>query len=1281
MRFRPGRPTYRWGLLGAVVAVALLVVPPSAGVANSSGAPRGAPAEGAIAARAPSDPFLTSPRSAVPDSRADGRLPGSVPGGPVPDTSLPIVVSFTGSNESRLSALLRTLTAPSNGATRPYLSAEQFDREFAPPARTYDRAAAYFGSFGVTNLVTYPGRTAITFDATPPVADEIFDTTIGSFSVAGASYLAPTSRPSLPAPIASAVVQVAGLGTGSSVALVPETGGVLSAGARSPDGLPQGSPAGVYVAPAQLGAAQIEYGPDFQVAYDELSLFSAYGEPRNATVALLTGSGTYGGSAMSTACGSLSTGEDVGPWDPADVSAFFAETLPAGEHPATVAPVALGSATGPGCLASWDTSGVAAANTVDLEMIGSTAPGARIYGVYGASPTESQLDTDLLTVLEPGAPLSASEIANLENVSVVETPWAFADTNDSTWYSLLSQAEARGITLLAATGNSADDPESAAWVGSDAEFPASMAYNTFGDVAVGGTTVTLDDRSLAISSQVVWNVSAKDTAHGGPSGTAGGISKLIAEPSWQKSTSASTVLNGKNRGVPDLAALANDTAATVTIDGAQARATNASSGGLFYNASGTGTAVSLTAGLFAEVDHSLLSAGDSVLGFADPTIYPLASAEYAALPNGAVHGAGYTTNYTSPLPTLPFRDVVDGRNDLDKAAAGYDLVSGWGSLDAYNFTMYLLAPKSLPAYGPLRAVQDWVNFTTLGISPAAPDGAPLAGAVASIQQNLFLANALGAPIIWVQSVLYLEYDGGGTWTVNFTAWSVFPFWGIYPNDSVYEYWYPKTGDRLTGSLAFDLVTYITPERPSWDSVLTFEFGNGVAPISLTVPGAQYLLGGFDHRYSWEGTNYTNGPGPAGTVRGFLAPQVGLVGSPGSPPANGTSAMSGTVSSFVEPIGASSFEPAQTSVVSESESQTAERSENISYTATSGNDWQIGYTAGSSEQGIAVVEPFRYPVTFAETGAPSSIGWSVSLSTGAKLSGTGADSSLVAELENGTFGYTVATTSHNYTVAPTSGDVTVAGGPQTVPITFTAKIDSVTFVASGAMAFPFDWKVWIDGGAPIESSSSDLETNLTYAKYTYHIGSVNSSWAPASTHRNGTFTIGASPVTLDVTFDLVTFDVKVTPVYGVGVLLPWTVTVGGTTKNGHADTPFKFPLPNGTYKFEISGLPAHASAVPSNGTIVVDGLPPPNVLITIHAPPAGPGGFGNLGVWGFVLVGGVTAAVVLVGVIVVSRRRRAREPPEPPEPPPPRAPSAKGRPPRRPPPPPSRRREYISPDEV
>ncbi|EQD30813.1 hypothetical protein B2A_13981, partial [mine drainage metagenome] len=186
--------------------------------------------------------------------------------------------------------------------------------------------------------------------------------------------------------------------------------------------------------------------------------------------------------------------------------------------------VPINGAPKPGISASYDQSGANIENTLDLEMVGSTAPGASIYNVYGPSATYTNLDDALAYILNPN-----SSVPGLKNVSVVTNSWGGSDQNDSSWYQYLEEAQTRGITVLASSGDSGNNPNSSKWTGTGPEFPSTMAFNDFGVTAVGGTTLVVNDRPgtdpahyLHIQSQIAWNISAADTSDSGPAGSSGG---------------------------------------------------------------------------------------------------------------------------------------------------------------------------------------------------------------------------------------------------------------------------------------------------------------------------------------------------------------------------------------------------------------------------------------------------------------------------------------------------------------------------------------------------------------------------------------------------------------------------------------------------------------------------------------------------------------------------------------------------------------------------------------
>jgi subtilase family serine protease len=588
-------------------------------------------------------------------------------------------VTFPVQNPSQLSAFLSAVSLPSSPFYHQYLTAKDFDSRYGGNPAAYAGATDYFRSFGVDNLQTSADRLSLGFAASPAEIQAAFHATVDEFDYHGTTFVAPAESPELPTPLALAVASVEGLSTLSRDLSPPESVGAPIESSPAGLSLPLGS-AGNYLAPVTFGDVQFEYAPDFQVAYDELPLFEDSGYPTNETIATILWSGTN------------STGTPVGPFVPSDVYDFYNETLPASEPHAHVYGVPLDGAPPPGPTASYDTTDSSFENTLDLEMAGSTAPGASIYDVYGPSLSLADLDGALSYILNP------SDTPGLANVSVISNSWGFYDHNDTTWYEDLQEAQARGISILACSGDSADNPASSKNFGGpdDLWFPSSMAYDSFGVTAVGGTTTVLN-ANLELQSQVAWNDTVANTGHGvGPVGSTGGTSTVFPEPSWQRNTSANSVIEGVGRATPDIAAIANNTLMTFSIDGRQYRASNATYGGSFYFAWGTSIASPLDAGIVCEIDHSLAAQGIGVLGFLNPQLYTVANREFSP----------------SSLPTTPLVDVTLGSNDVYSAHFGYDLVTGWGSIDAYNYTRQNTTGGPPPGAVSVSGLPSWVYPAT-----------------------------------------------------------------------------------------------------------------------------------------------------------------------------------------------------------------------------------------------------------------------------------------------------------------------------------------------------------------------------------------------------------------------------------------------------------------------------------------------------------------------------------------------------------------------------------------
>jgi subtilase family serine protease len=1254
--FTGGLNWRRWSLppVVAIAVVFLFFVPTAVIGSNTTGVAGNGAASAAISVSA----LDSAPLTPVTYNEPGFHLPGATAVGPMSgSTFLNILVTFGYSNASELQSVLSEVSNTHSPLYRHYLTQSQFDAKFGQSAAFYNSAAAYFSSAGATDLQTYSDHSEISFQLTPAAAAELFHTPILNFVADGKFYYAPESLPELPAPIARHVVSVEGLSSYSQYQIEALHSNALHAAAptlrdvlgRSTD--PEPSSAG-YLAPPTIGGVQFEYAPDFQVAYDQLSLFSQYGFPSGSVVATLLWSGVYNGSmTITTPYGTLTPGENVGPFNPTDVYNFYNETLPAGQPHSQVFGAPVDGAPYPSGLASWDTTGANVENTLDLEMVGSTAPGARIYNVYGPAPTMASLDTAFDYVLNPNA-----TTLPLLNVSVISNSWGGSDTTDTAWAMATEQANARGITVLASSGDSGDNPASpkeCASPGQNVCFPASMAFDNYGTVAVGGTTITLN-ASLNLATNIVWNISG--SVDGGPAGSTGGISTVYAEPSWQANTSADDLILGAGRGVPDIAAVANNTLFTISIDGFEYRATNATHGGSYEWAWGTSIASPIEAGIFADADHVLASFANGWLGFADPQIYSIANTEYAAIGYTLTTGYEPTGTYASILPTLPFFDIYEGANYVYYAGIGYDLVTGWGSVDAYNFTMYFTSYQPVDAPGDLSAVDDQFNLTGLNvtstINPPYGTGQVNTFFNASIQQNFFLANSFGAPIFWIQNVIYIN-GTPGDWAMNFTGWSVFPFYGQYPYSAIYNYNFPLAGLNLSTPLAFNIETQLENTTQLANQSVEYSFGiPGTSPLWLSVPGAAYIIGGLWYNYSWQGQSYTNGPYPPPYNEvGGLSPQFGLVGGPSGGTGNFLAPTAGNLQATFERFGTSKFLPGATLSFLDDASQTGETASNITWVQTTPANyvtgvpanWSLSYLDGAASQGVLQYDPLyaesSFLVQFNETGLATGSTWQVKLGSGSTVISTG--TTLAFYLANGTYTYTIAGP-HGYTSTPSTGSVTVLGLASYIHVTFVLSAFTLTFSERGLPAAT-SWTVVVSPGGTLTGSTATLSmTNRSDGSYGYTITTGLLGWF--ATPASGTATVNGANLTVNVTFTQVDWTVTFTA-SGLPSGSVWSVVVGTQKITNTSSAVASFQLANGTYTYSISA-PSGYQASPSGGTITVAGQ---NVAKSISISKASSSSGTLLGLpWiDWALLALVIIVIVAVAAIASSRRGRTQQPPPPP----------------------------------
>jgi hypothetical protein len=411
-----------------------------------------------------------------------------------------------------------------------------------------------------------------------------------------------------------------------------------------------------------------------------------------------------------------------------------------------------------------------------------------------------------------------------------------------------------------------------------------------------------------------------------------------------------------------------------------------------------------------------------------------------------------------------------------------------------------------------------------------------------------------------------------------------------------------------------------------------------ASTTLAVPGAAWILGNYSTTYSWQGSNYTNGPWRNASGAGLLAAQFGVLGSSPGGVGSFSAPTAGNLSAFVAPYG-QAFVPATTLEFGANISQSLESAKNLSWTAGHPGQWHFSNRPGANGQGVLSVEPTsatrQYNVSVTENGLPTGTAWQVALTGGSTFStSTGV---IHFALSNGSYPYTVSTSDHGYRPSVPTSTFNIGGLPLNVSVTFQVVPAAVTFLASG-LAVGTSWSVTL--GASVNSSSGAMisftEPPGTYA---FEIGPVPGF---ETSPRQGTVSVAGAPVAIQVPFAPVLFTITFSA-SGLPSGATWSVTLAGTTSSSGGPT-IEFEEPNGTYAYSVlapSGYVAHppSNAVTVNGSSVSVEVPLASGSSTSGVAPFGLS-WPDLTI---ILLGGVAVGVIAA---VVATRRRRRPPVDP-----------------------------------
>ncbi|AKA47836.1 hypothetical protein IX51_00650 [uncultured archaeon] len=535
--------------------------------------------------------------------------------------SLSVVITLKYQDQAGLNSYLQELQDPSSPFYHHYLTHREFVQRYSPPAEVYNSLNKYLASRGF-DTKTYSDRVSVGVSGSASQFDSLFHTSIMNVKKGNSTFYAPVKPVSLGWQYHGAISNVAGLSDEHTAQISPLFTG------------PSGS--------------EVLFGSDLQAAYQLDKLYQARGYPTNETVATILWSGAYNGSS-------------VAPFVPSDISYYFSHNLPPGEPEPVFYGLPVGGAPLPGPSAKNDSTRANYESTLDLEMAGSTAPGATLVEVYGPSPTMSYLDQAFAEILNPNYNTTLDNA--LSHVTAISNSWGGGDSYDSSWVQYEQESAARGITVLASSGDNGNTGNPAPG------FPATVGYDSYGTLAVGGTQTSVAGNAsndgtgtTGIASQSVWYNSPSSG-----DGSQGGVSSVYSEPSWQlNSPDANGVITGNStitgvqsgRGTPDVAAVGANMWMYMSTY---------SYGTGYYELWGTSVASPLDAGLIATMDHYT----GSMEGFMNPLIYSLGQDQFQGLYNGPP----------------PFYWIYNGSNGEFSSARGYNLVDGWGSINAYNLIL------------------------------------------------------------------------------------------------------------------------------------------------------------------------------------------------------------------------------------------------------------------------------------------------------------------------------------------------------------------------------------------------------------------------------------------------------------------------------------------------------------------------------------------------------------------------------------------------------------------
>ena len=574
-------------------------------------------------------------------------------------------------------ALARAVSDPGSASYGKYVSAAQFEKQFAPSAAEADAIAGWLSSQGLAVVFTPSNNRYVAAEGTVAQVQAAFGTSLNQYVVNGKTLRANATELTVPTGLAGSVAGV--LGIDQSAALMrpfnaPEPNAPPAGGFRN------APPCSSYWAEKTTANTQVEGTtlPDYD------------GSPRPFAPCGYAGAQLQGAYGVASAIGSGNDGSGVtvaiidayaSPTILTDSATYFSRHgLPAWTSNQFTQVVAPGTYNHPERGIAQDPQGWYGEETLDVEAVHTMAPGANV--VYVGAPNNFQdLDAALNHVVSKHL---ASIVTNSYGFSSEFLPLGYIKPYNETFI----QAAAEGIGVYFSSGDNGDETFGGPANSATADWPASSPWVT----AVGGTSLAVSQSNTNLF-ETGWGTNRSRLNCTGflatknswcarevyLYGSGGGTSRLFAQPSYQvgvvPASLATRWSSTPARVVPDIAAV-GDPNTGMLIGQTQSFSTGTAYGE--FRIGGTSLSSPLMAGIMAVAQQRK----GSVIGFANPAIYALSPSAFNDITDPASTVAVVRADYANGedasngiLYSIRRMNVTFTLHTI----AGYDDVTGRGT--------------------------------------------------------------------------------------------------------------------------------------------------------------------------------------------------------------------------------------------------------------------------------------------------------------------------------------------------------------------------------------------------------------------------------------------------------------------------------------------------------------------------------------------------------------------------------------------------------------------------